>query len=203
VISRVVEVGVEVEGVKAPQQGAEVFGDPLGESDRHPAAETDDLDVRDASQALEQVAERLVAEQKGITAGENHVAHLPVPGNIVDAGGEVGTGAVHDGAADLPLAGAEAAVDGAGTGDQQQNAVGVAVHHPGHRGEVLFVQWIGQPRRVGQFPRIGDALPPDRVAGLADQAQVVRGDPHRIAPGHCRQGGCVDPEARSQRFRTG
>ncbi len=41
----------------------------------------------------------------------------------------------------------------------------------------FFVQWVFRRVRVFKLNRIGYALSPDRIAGIADQAEVVGIDP--------------------------
>src|SRR5206468_5949197 len=74
----VIEVRVDVQRMVLLQQRAQLRCDPLGEMTWHPAANADDLDVRDGPQALAELVDAPIGEEQGIPARHNYVADLDV-----------------------------------------------------------------------------------------------------------------------------
>jgi hypothetical protein len=132
-----------------------------------------------------------------------NVLDLRGGGDVVDAGHHLAEAQVHRRAADLALAGAETAVDGAGSRGQQQHPVGIAVDDGRRRRQVLLVEGIVGHLVFVELRRVGDALAPDRVADFLDQTQVVGGDAHRVALDDPLQGSGVDGETLGQPFGAG
>jgi len=63
-----------------------------------------------------------------------------------------------------------------------------------HRAEPVLGERIGNADRVGQFPDIGDGLPPQGIVVMADQAEVIGVDPHRVDRGHPLEGRRINGE---------
>ncbi len=124
------------------------------------------------------------------------VAHRRGALDVVDAVEEVAEGELHRRAADLALAGAEAAVEGA-TGPRPEAAPGRGSGGPPPgTGESSSSASGSSPRPSAvELPRIGDALAPERDRRPRRQPQVVGGDAQGIARRHRRQRRRIETEA--------
>ena len=130
-------------------------------------------------QGREQLLQTRVAEQERVAAGDEHIAHLGVLADVLDAPAhlllaELGLAALGDAAA-----GAVPAVDGARIQREEQHPVRVLVDDgllgPGLVLAERIRQLAGADARLGPH---GDGLHPhraERVLGV-DERQVVRAD---------------------------
>ena len=123
----VVEVEVDPERVVLREHLAQLVVDPLGQEDRHAAADPDDLDVGDLAQAAEDRFEQLRREGQAVAAGDQDVADLRGPAQVVELRLVVLAVEVLGRVADDPAPGAVAAVARALGRDQHQDAVGIAM----------------------------------------------------------------------------
>ena len=163
------------------QHRAQLRRDPLREEDRHAAADAQELDVLDRAQAAEEIPQAAVGKQQRVAAGEQHVAHLGVLLQVIDGAVEIELQLLLAHAADHPAAGAVAAVGGAAIGDQEEDAVRVAVDEAGHGHVVVLAAGIGEVAgRVGHLLDARDDLAADgagRVEGI-DEVEEVGRDAH-------------------------
>ncbi len=162
---------------------AEVVGDPARQHAREPGADADDLNVRDRPQAGDDVLQLLVADHQRIPTRQEHVADLRVRPDVVESHRDRLVGHVA-GAADHALAGAEPAIHRAAVGDEQQNAVGIAVRKARDGAVLVLVEGILERFLILQLVDRGDRLFPDRVPLGLDEVVVVARDPHRIHLAH-------------------
>ena len=65
---------------------AQLVVDALGQEDRHARADADDLDVRDLAQAAQDLLEQLRREGQAVAAGDEHVADLRRPAQVLELG---------------------------------------------------------------------------------------------------------------------
>ena len=117
-----------------------------------------------------------VGQHQRVAPGKDDVAHLGMRGDVVDAVLDVlhvDLGRI----ADLPLARAETAIHGTLARGQEQDAVRIAVNDARHRAVAVFGEGIFGKTVFFQLLPVGNALQPDGIAGIADQAEVVRVDP--------------------------
>src|SRR4051812_20790156 len=124
---RVVEMEVDPERVVLLEHLAQLVVDPLRQEDGDPAADPDDLDVRDLAQAAQDLFEQLGGEREAITARDQDVSDLRGPAEVLELRLVVATVEVLGGVADDPAPRAIPAVAGALRRDEHEDAVGVAV----------------------------------------------------------------------------
>ena len=127
----VVDVDVHPQRVVLGEHLAQLVVDPLRQEHRHARADPDDLDVRDLAQAADRRLEQLRGERQAVAAGDQHVADLGRPADVVELRLVLAAVEVLGRVADDPAPRAVAAVAGALRRDQHQDAVRVAVDEPG------------------------------------------------------------------------
>ena len=177
-----VDVDAHPERVVLCEHAAEFRRDALREEDGDAGADADEFDVRDAAETFEHGLEPVVGEEEGIAAGEEDVADFRVGFEVAVGGFEFGVEFLFAGAADDAAAGAVAAVGGAAVGDEEEDAVRVAVDEAwdGHVG--VFAAGVGHFfLMVPCFLDARDDLTADgaiRVGGV-DEVEEVRGDGER------------------------
>ena len=188
---RVVEVEVDPQRVVLLEHLAQLVVDPLGQEDRHARADPDDLDVGDLAQAAEDRLEELRGERQAVTAGDQHVADLRRPAQVLELCLVVLAVEVLGRVADDPAPRAVAAVARALGRDEHQDAVRVAVDEAGHRGVAVLGERVLHHRGEGLLlaPERDD-LAADRVVRVVgvDQADEVRRDvdPELVRGGEAR-----------------
>ena len=133
---------VKPQRVVLAQHIGELIGDALGQEDRHPATDADDLDVLDRAQAGQDIFQHLRSQGQRIAAAEQNVAHLGRATQIVQLEVELGAAEIRTRVAHDAAARAVAAVAGTLGGDQHQDAVGVAMDQAGHRTVLVFGQAV-------------------------------------------------------------
>ena len=136
-----IEVGVDEERVEPLQQGAELRRDPLGQMAGYPAADPDDLDVRNRPQPCQNDLEPPVVEQQRVAAGHDHVPDLGVLLQIAEGALELRHRDLL-GVAHLAPAGAEPAIGGADRRDQEERPVGIAMGDVGNRAIGVLVERV-------------------------------------------------------------
>ena len=124
---RVVEVEVDPQRVVLLEHLAQLVVDPLRQEDRHPRADPDDLDVRDLAQAAQDRLEQLRRQRQAVAAGDQDVADLRRPAQVVELRLVVLAVEVLGRVADDPRPRAVAAVRRALGRDQHQDPVRVAM----------------------------------------------------------------------------
>ena len=179
---RVVDVDVEPHRVVLRQHLAELVVDPLGQEDRDPGADPDDLDVGDlAKAAQERISRSFGASVRPIAAGDEDVANLRRAADVVELGLELAAVEVLGRVADDPAPRAVAAVARALGRDEQQDPVGVAVDEAGDRGVAVLGEGVlHHPREGAQLRADRDDLAADRVVGIVgiDERDEVGRDVH-------------------------
>ena len=155
---------------------AELGRDPLGQVAGDPAADPDDLEVRDGPEPGEDGLEPPVVEQQRVAAGHDDVADLGVLLEVLERALELRHRDLL-GIAHLPPPGAEPAVAGADRGDEEERPVGIAVRDVGHRAVGVLVERVDDAVHDVELLDRGDVLPPDRVVGRLDQVDHGRRDP--------------------------
>jgi hypothetical protein len=188
-----IEVGIEVERVILFEEVTEFRCYSLRQDYRNPAADPDDLHVRNVAEPTEQMVQFRIGQHERIAAGEDDIADFRVRGNIVKCGIPVRL-CTGERLTQPPLAHAEAAIDSTLVRDEPDHPVGVAVDQTRHRGEALFVKWVGK-LVVLKLPQIRHALPPDGVTRFTDEGKVVGRNAHRVSGRHRIKGDRVDSEA--------
>ncbi len=175
----VVEMEVDPERVVLREHLAQLVVDALRQEDRHAAADPDDLDVRDLAEPAQDLLEQLRREGQAVAAGDEDVADLRGPPQVLELGLVVAAVEVLGRVADDPRAGAVPAVRGALGRDEHQHAIGVAVDEPRHRGVAVLGEGVLHHRGEGLLLAAGrDDLAADRVVGVVrvDQADEVGRD---------------------------
>ena len=161
------------------QDRAELRGDALREKDRDAGADTNELDVRDGTQAPKQSVELFIGEEERIAAGEEDIAHLRVPLEVGNRLVKVGLELLLPSTAHHARAGAVATVGGAAIGNQKQHPVGIAVNQPWHRHMAVLTARVGHLGGGNRsLPDMGDDLPADRAVGILalDQIEIMGRD---------------------------
>ena len=174
-----VEVEVDPERVVLLEHLAQLVVDPLRQEDRDPRADPDDLDVGDLAEAAEDRLEQLRGERQAVAAGDEHVADLGGPAQVVELGFVVLAVEVLGRVAHDPGPGAVAAVARALGRDQHQDPVRVAMDEAGHRGvAVLGERVLHHPGEGAVLAGGRDDLQADRVVRVVrvDQADEVGRD---------------------------
>ena len=177
----VVDVDVQPHRVVLRQHLAELVVDPLGQEDRDPGADPDDLDVGDLAQAAEGGLEELRRQRQAVAAGDEDVADLRRPADVVELRLELAAVEVLGRVADDPAPGAVAAVARALGRDEHQDPVGVAVDEARDRGvAVLGERVLHHPGEGAQLGADGDDLAADRVVRVVgvDERDEVGRDVH-------------------------
>ena len=82
----VVEVEVDPERVVLLEHLAQLVVDPLGQEDRHPRADPDDLDVGDLAEPAQDRLEQLGGQGQAVAAADQHVADLGRPAQVLELG---------------------------------------------------------------------------------------------------------------------
>ena len=158
---------------------AQLVVDPLRQEDRHARADPDDLDVRDLAQAAQDRLEQLRRERQAVAAGDEHVADLRRPAQVLELRLVVAAVEVLGRVADDPRPRAVAAVARALGRDQHQDAVRVAVDEARDRRVAVLGERVLHHRREGLLLAAErDDLAADRVVRVVrvDQADEVRRD---------------------------
>jgi len=159
-----VDVDVQPDRVVFREHLAQLFVDPLGEEDRDPRADPDDLHVRDLAQAAQHGLEKLRRQRQAVAAGDQDVADLGRPADVVELGLVLLPVEVLAGVADDPRSRAVPAVAGALRGDQHQHPVRVAVDQAGDgRMAVLGERVLHHPGEGLELAAQRDHLAADRV----------------------------------------
>ena len=139
---RMVDVDVQPQRVEPLQHIAQLLGDAHGHEDRHARPDAHDLDVRDLTQAGQDLFQDLGGQHQRVTAGEQHVAHLRRAPQVLELHLEflavkVCPWVTHD-----ARTCAVAAVRGALRRHQHQYPVRVAMHQARHRRVLVLRQRI-------------------------------------------------------------
>ncbi len=178
-LSGVVGVNAEAKGVVLLEHLAEFVVDPLGEEDGDSGADANEFEVGDLAEAGEDFIEFPGGEEEGVAAGEEDVADLRVFLQVLVGGFVVHFELLIAGSADDAASGAVAAVGGAAVGDEEEDAIGVAVDEAGYGHVGVFAAGVGH--FGGVFPGLfdsGDDLSTDGIERVAwiDEIEVVGGD---------------------------
>ena len=138
--------------------------------------------MRDGTEAGEDFIEAIVGEEEGIAAREEDVADFGVLFEGAEGGFPLGFEVLFADAGDDAGACAVAAVGGAAIGDEEEDAVGVAVDEAGDWHVRVLAAGVGEFFRGGPgFFDAGDDLAANGAVGVVavDEVEVVRGDAHR------------------------
>ena len=177
-----VEVDVHVDRMVLPEHPSELRRDALRQRKRNASAYADYLDVFYLPEPLENGLESIVVEQERISAGYEHVAYRGMLRYVAEARFEVG-GIDSLPAAELTLAGAEAAIGGAFGRDEEEAAVGILVDDVGDWRKVFLAERIGKKVLTrGEFRWVGKELLPYRLAAGLDELEDVRRKAHGEGP---------------------
>jgi hypothetical protein len=161
------------------QHEAKVIGDPLGEGHGQAGPDTDDLYMGNAPNPFQNFLEETVLHEEGVTSGEEHIADLGGFADVVDSGENFAEG--NPGAADQAFARTETAIGAAMSGNQEQHPVTVTVDDPRNRRMGFLIQGVFGQTAIFKLADIRYNLPPEGIAGLADEAEVMRSYPHGIS----------------------
>ncbi len=173
----VVEVQVDPERVVLLEHLAQLVVDALRQEDRDAAADADDLDVRDLAQAAQDLLEQLRRKGQAVAAGDQDVADLRRPAQVLELRLVVAAVEVLGRVADDARPRAVPAVRRALRRDEHQDPVRVAVDEPGHRGVAVLGERVLHHRGEGVvLGRDRDDLAADGVVGVVgvDEADEVR-----------------------------
>ncbi len=158
--ARMVELGLDPEaltGGKALDKGC---GPAHGEDDRGARAEADGIELRKGRQRLNPCADSVVAEEHRVATGEEDFAYGGSRYNGRNEVFEAGTAGIIKEA----LAGAVAAIGGAGGVDHRQDAVGEALFNAGRNsGGGAFTEGVRGVAVVDGLARVGKELAQDGV----------------------------------------
>jgi hypothetical protein len=156
--------------------------------DRDAGVDAHHLDVIDRGETRHHPRDPSRRQHQRIAAGKDHLPDLIVRGDVVERGIELLRRQRLGAGADHLAAEAEAAIDGAGRGQLEQHAVGIAVHDAGSRRVGAVADRVGVLVRLRlKFRSVRHELPRDRIVriGAVDQLRerrcdrngVLRGDP--------------------------
>ena len=170
---------VDPERVVLLEDLAQLVVDALRQEHRHPRPDPDDLDVRDLAQAAQDLLEQLGREGQAIAAGDQDVADLRGPAQVLELRLVITAVEVLGGVAHDPRPRAVPAVRGALRRDEHQHPVRVAMDEPGHRRVAVLGERVLHHRRERLVLRADrDDLAADRVVGVVgvDERDEVRRD---------------------------
>ncbi len=167
-LARVAEVDRQPDPVLA-QHRHQLGRDALRQEAGDAGADAQELEVRDVAQPAEQLVEGGVRHQQRVAAGEQHVAHLVMRLQVGDHGVDAAAERLELALADQAAAGAVAAVGRASVEDEEEHAVGIAVHQALDDAGAVLVEG------VGHVARRDDQLAFHRHHLLADRAGRVLG----------------------------
>ena len=140
----VVEVGIYPDGMVFLQHIYQIVGDTLRANHGGTGSQTDNFNMRDGAQTLDDGFQHAVTHHQGIAAGEQHVAHLRGAGDIIDGFLDSFGGRFAVVLAGESTTGAVAAVHGAHVGNQEQHSVGVTVGEARNGRVLILVQRVEQ-----------------------------------------------------------
>lgn len=173
-------------GVDGDEEGVEFFdhvtkfrGDALREEDGDAGSDSEELNVGDFAEAGEEFFKFPIGEEEGIAAGEEDVADLWGAFEVFDGGVPLGFELLVGDAGDDAGAGAVSAVGGAAVGDEEEDAVRIAVDEAGDGHVAVFATGIGHFGGVGVgFFDAGDDLAADGAVGISgvDEIEEVGSD---------------------------
>ena len=134
------EMDAHPQGVMFPQHLHQILGDALRKHGRYLAADAQELDVPNRPQAAQQIIELVVADGERIAAREQHVADLAMLFEVIERELPIAHVELIFAAriADQPRARAIAAIGRAGSGGEEQHAVGIAMHQARHHRVVVL-----------------------------------------------------------------
>ncbi len=170
---------VDPERVVLLEDLAQLVVDPLRQEDRDAAPDPDDLDVRDLAQAAQDRFEELRCQGQAVAAGDEDIAHLRGPAQVLELGLVILPVEVLGRVADDARPRAIAAVGRALRRHEHEDAVRIAMDEAGHRGVPVLGERVLHHRREGLLLATErDDLATDRVVRILgiDQADEVRGD---------------------------
>ena len=164
----------------------------MRQEDRDARADAQKFDVRNRAQPAQQIFQLLIAQQQRVAAAQQHVADFRMLRDVCDLPVEFGMEIVAAGVADQPRARAITAIRGAAVGDQEQHAVGIAMHEAGHGRMRIFAARVAHfPRRGVRFLDARNDLPADRAIFIRriNQVEKIRRDGEReLVVGQFRAG---------------
>ena len=145
-------------------------------------ADAQKFQVRNRAQPAQQIFQLVVAQQQRVAAAQQDVADFGMKRDVFDLAIEFRMEIVAAGVADEPRARAVAAIRGATVGDQEQHAVGIAMHQAGHgRMRILAARVAHFPWRGAGFLDARNHLPADRAMLIrrVNQVEKIRRDGQR------------------------
>lgn len=201
-----VDMDGEEQGCVFAQSGAEGVRDALREEDRNARANAQEFDMRNAAEFGEDGIQPRVGEEKGVSAGKEHIADFLMAADVIEGGIPVRAQFMVRDAGDDARACAVAAIGGAAVCGQQENAVRVTVDEAGGYHATVFAAGVGHfffPDNG--FIHVRDDLPPQRVAWIVgiDQAQEIGGDADGQPLGGMEQGVSFFGAEAEGRFQLG
>jgi hypothetical protein len=131
--ARVIGMNTDEERMVLLQHGAEFRSDALREKDGNAGADSQKFDVGNGAELPKQEIEFVIAQEERVTAAEENIADRWGAANVIDLFFEFGMEIISAGITDEPGAGAIAAVRGASVGDEEEDAVGVAMNQARNR----------------------------------------------------------------------
>src|SRR5260221_2337425 len=148
---RMVEVEVHPDRVVLREHLAELVVNPLGQEDRDPRADPDDLDVGDLAEPADDLFEQLRGEGQAVAARDQDIPDLGRPAQVFELGLVIAAVEVLGRVADGPAPGAIPAVARALRRYEHEDAVGAAVDEA-RGGRVAGPRGGGPPPLPGRPP---------------------------------------------------
>jgi hypothetical protein len=150
----------------------------LRKNDGDAGRQTNRLYTRDPPDFADELGEPLRGHDQRIAAAHDDVTDFRVVAQILERVRELFERAYAASGADQAAAGAEATIDGASIGREEERAIGVATDEVRRDLVIRFAEWVAKiTGDLAYFCRYRDDLPPNGARGVvgADERQVVRG----------------------------
>src|SRR5205814_2565698 len=137
-LARMIDMNAHPERMVFLKHGAKLRRDALRQENRNARADAEKLDVRNGAEPAQDALEFFIAENKGIAAGEKHVAHFGVLFEITKRFLEIGVEFLFAHAAHHATPGAVTAVTRTTIRDEKEDAIGISMDEAGHRHVRIF-----------------------------------------------------------------
>jgi hypothetical protein len=187
-LSWVIELGDEPDRSVPLQHAAQIGGDPLGQDNRHPAADADDLDVSNRANPVQHLVEFPIRQKQRVTTGQQDIPDFPVTLEVLEHSFPMWFIVSCRSFRPKSFSKAVSAVHRASAGCQHDHPVRVAVNQAGDSRVLPFGEWI-HGAGIGriQLRQAWKNLQPQRVLRIlpSDQRQkigcdgkgIIEGDP--------------------------
>src|SRR4051812_1939718 len=135
-----VEVNIHPKWMKLPQHIDKVSSNALWQKDRHPAPDTDNLQMRDSTQPAQEIFQNSLWDGQWVATGKKHITNLGILRNVLNLAIKVAPAKLYRRIAHNSAARAIATIAGTLRCHQHQHAVGITMDESRHRRMGFLIQ---------------------------------------------------------------